>query len=85
MTLGSNIGTTVTGVLTALTQPTLSLKKAMRLAFVYTFFNAIGVLLWLPISFMRYPKRYACKLGEIVLLYKWCLYVYVSKVYSSKS
>jgi sodium-dependent phosphate cotransporter len=77
MTLGSNIGTTVTGLLTAFAQPASSVKKAMQLAFVYTFFNTLGVLFWLPIPFLRYPKRYATKLGNTVFFYRWFLYVYV--------
>ena len=81
MTLGSNIGTTVTGILTALTQPSSSLKKAMQLAFVYTFFNTLGVILWLPISYFRIPKKYARKLGKVVFMYRWFLYLYVSNVY----
>ena len=81
MTLGSNIGTTVTGILTAFTQPPSSLKKAMQLGFVYTFFNTIGVLFWLPIPILRFPKRLARKLGNIVFEYRWFLYLYVLVVY----
>jgi solute carrier family 34 (sodium-dependent phosphate cotransporter) len=81
MTLGSNIGTTVTGILTAFTQPPSSLKKAMQLGFVYTFFNTLGVLFWLPIPILRFPKRLARKLGNIVFEYRWFLYFYVSLVY----
>jgi len=81
MTLGSNIGTTVTGILTAFTQPPSSLKKAMQLGFVYTFFNTLGVLFWLPIPVLRFPKRLARKLGNIVFEYRWFLYLYVSVVY----
>jgi sodium-dependent phosphate cotransporter len=81
MTLGSNIGTTVTGILTAFTQPPSSLKRALQLAFVYTLFNSLGVILWLPIRFLRFPKKYARGLGNIVFEYRWFLYVYVSMVY----
>lgn len=81
MTLGSNIGTTVTGILTAFTQPASSLKKSMQLAFVYTLFNLLGVLFWLPIPFLRFPKRLARALGNIVLKYRWFLYIYVLTVY----
>ena len=81
MTLGSNIGTTVTGILTAFTQPPSSLKKAMQLGFVYTFFNSLGVLFWLPIPVLRFPKRLARILGNIVFQYRWFLYLYVSVVY----
>jgi solute carrier family 34 (sodium-dependent phosphate cotransporter) len=81
MTLGSNIGTTVTGILTAFTQPVSSLKKSMQLAFVYTLFNSLGVLFWLPIPFLRFPKRLAKGLGEIVFKYRWFLYCYVITIY----
>ena len=81
MTLGSNIGTTVTGILTAFTQPPSSLKKAMQLAFVYTMFNSIGVIFWLPLPFLRFPKRIARTLGNLVFEYRWFLYLYVSCVY----
>ena len=81
MTLGSNIGTTVTGILTAFAQPSSAVKKAMQLAFVYTFFNTLGVLFWLPIPFLRFPKLYARKLGNLVFSYRWFLYVYVSFVF----
>ncbi|RMZ93996.1 sodium-dependent phosphate transport 2B, partial [Brachionus plicatilis] len=81
MTLGSNIGTTVTGILSAFTQPASALKKSLQLAFVYTLFNVIGVILWLPIPFMRFPKKFARKFGHIVVKYKWFVYIYVSSAY----
>ena len=81
MTLGSNIGTTVTGILTAFAQPSSAVKKALQLAFVYTFFNTLGVLFWLPMPFLRFPKLYARKLGNLVFSYRWFLYVYVSFVF----
>ena len=81
MTLGSNIGTTVTGILTALAQPPLSLKKALQLGFVYTLFNVLGVILWLPIPQLRIPKMYARRLGETVFKYKSFLYFYIGGLY----
>lgn len=81
MTLGSNIGTTVTGILTAFTGPPASLRKSMQLAFVYTLFNSLGVLFWLPLPFLRFPKILARGLGNIVFKYRWFLFVYVSHVY----
>jgi sodium-dependent phosphate cotransporter len=81
MTLGSNIGTTITGILTAFTQPSSTLIRSLQLAFVYTLFNSFGVLLWLPLPFMRFPKRIARKLGNTVFEYRWFLYVYVGTVY----
>lgn len=81
MTLGSNIGTTVTGILSALTQPTYAIKKSMQLAIVNTLFNLFGVLLWLPLPAMRYPKKLSRKLGEIIFQHKWFLYVYAFSSY----
>jgi sodium-dependent phosphate cotransporter len=74
-------GTTVTGILSAFTSPPSTLKKSMQLALVYTFFNTLGVIFWLPIPPLRFPKRYARKLGGIVFQYRWFLYVYVLSVY----
>lgn len=71
----------MTGILSAFTSPSSTLKKSLQLAFVYTFFNTLGVILWLPIPALRFPKRYAGKLGSIVFEYRWFLYVYVITVY----
>lgn len=81
MTLGSNIGTTLTGILSAFTLPSSCLRKAMQLAFVYSLFNCLGVLLWLPVPYLRFPKFLAKKLGNIALEYKSFIYVYILSVY----
>lgn len=81
MTLGSNIGTTFTGILTAFTLPPSALKPSIQLAFVYTFFNLFGVILWLPIRYLRFPKTYARSLGKLAFKYGWFVYVYVLCVY----
>lgn len=81
LTLGSNIGTTVTGILTAFTVPPSAIKSSMQLAFVFTLFNVLGVLFWLPIPFLRFPKTYARALGKIVLKYRWFVWVYIFGLY----
>jgi sodium-dependent phosphate cotransporter len=81
MTLGSNIGTTVTGILSAFTTPPSTLQKSLQLAFVYTLFNTLGTIMWLPIRILRLPKIYSRVLGEAVFNYRWFLYVYVLGVY----
>jgi sodium-dependent phosphate cotransporter len=81
MTLGSNIGTTVTGILSAFTLAPSAMQKGLQLAFVYTFFNVFGVIFWLPIPFLRFPKAGARALGEMVFKYRWSLYVYMFSVY----
>ncbi len=53
--LGSNIGTTSTGMLSALatngTQQ--NLEDALTIAFVHLFFNVFGILLFYPLPFLR--------------------------------
>ena len=71
----------MTGILTAFTGPPASLRKSMQLAFVYTLFNTLGVVFWLPIPYLRFPKRLARALGNIVFKYRWFLFVYVISVY----
>ena len=53
--LGSNIGTTFTAMLAALTQ----LKKnTIQGALVHLFYNIIGILIFYPIPILRYPIMY---------------------------
>ena len=79
--LGSNIGTTVTGILTAFTQPASAIKNSLQLAFVYTIFNTLGALLWLPIPKLRLPLKFSAILGENVLKYSWFVKFYMTIVY----
>jgi sodium-dependent phosphate cotransporter len=57
------------------------MQKGLQLAFVYTLFNTLGVLFWLPVPFLRFPKSGARALGDIVFNYRWFLYVYMISVY----
>jgi solute carrier family 34 (sodium-dependent phosphate cotransporter) len=82
MTLAANIGTTVTGILVAFTQPPFAIRHAMQLALIYTLYATFGVLLWLPLSFMRMiPLSLAKTLSNIVFNYRWFLYVYIILIY----
>jgi len=49
LTLGANLGTTLTGIMAAL----LSNAHAMEVALAHVFFNVTGVLIWFPLPFMR--------------------------------
>jgi sodium-dependent phosphate cotransporter len=52
--LGSNMGTTCTAFLAALTQSeSENFKNTMQASFVHLLFNIIGILLFYPIPFMR--------------------------------
>ena len=57
--LGSNIGTTTTGMLSALatTGTQQNLEDALTIAFVHLFFNLFGIAMFYPIKFMRFAKK----------------------------
>lgn len=67
ITLGANIGTTITALLAAL----LSDTNAMQVALAHLFFNISGILFWYPIPFMRkIPLNAARSLGKTTRLMK---------------
>jgi sodium-dependent phosphate cotransporter len=81
LTLGSNIGTTVTGMIAAAGQST-NFKISLQLAICHTLFNITGILIWYPIVFMRrVPLRIATYLGERSADYKWFAIVYLIFVF----
>ena len=52
--LGSNIGTTFTAILAALTESGPKLKHTIQGALVHLFFNVIGILIFYPFPPLRY-------------------------------
>jgi len=53
-TLGSNIGTTITGIMAALTATTaLELRNSLQIALCHTFFNIFGMFKMKTISKYR--------------------------------
>merc|ERR550539_1990597 len=50
-TVGANIGTTVTGILSALAGSNIA--TGMTVAMSHLLFNLLGTLIWFPIPFMR--------------------------------
>jgi len=50
LTLGANIGTTVTALIAALTKMT---HDTVHIAICHLFFNIIGILIWFPVPMMR--------------------------------
>ncbi|ESO94277.1 hypothetical protein LOTGIDRAFT_232514 [Lottia gigantea] len=78
LTLGSNIGTTATGVLAALAAPAKRLDVSLQLALCHLFFNILGILLYYPIPFMRkLPLRGARFLGDTTAEYRWFAIFYL--------
>ena len=76
LTLGANIGTTVTAILAALA--TSNVQMAMTVALVHLFFNISGIMIWYPIPFMRHvPIRGATFLGDFTADHRWFPLVYI--------
>lgn len=77
LTLGSNIGTTGTGILAALASSS-NLDKALQIAFCHLFFNISGILLWYPIPYLRkVPISFAKTLGNTTADYRWFAIAYL--------
>lgn len=77
LTLGSNIGTTVTGILAALSQDGEHLKNALQVALCHLFFNISGILLFYPLPFLRFPVDLAKCLGKTTAKYRWFAIMYI--------
>lgn len=74
ITLGANIGTTVTALLAAL----LSTTEAMQVALAHLFFNITGILIFYPIPFMRaIPLHAARQLGKATRVWRGFPIVYI--------
>lgn len=72
LTLGSNLGTTVTGILASLSASSRTLKYSLQIALCHTLFNITGILIWYPIPFMRKcPLAIARFLGRTSAEYRW--------------
>ncbi|XP_064651218.1 sodium-dependent phosphate transport protein 2B-like [Lineus longissimus] len=78
LTLGSNIGTTATGMLASLAASGDTLKDSLQVAFCHLFFNISGIILWYPIPFMRQaPIKLAMLLGNKTAKYRWFAVFYL--------
>lgn len=77
LTLGSNIGTTATGILAALTAPSDKLAAALQIAFAHLFFNICGILLFFPIPAMRLPIKMAKVMGNTTADFRWFAIFYL--------
>lgn len=82
LTLGANIGTTITGILAALTSDPDRFQDSIQLAFCHLFFNVIGIVIFYPIPLLRrFPIFLAKKLGSITERYRWFAVVYLVCVF----
>ena len=79
ITLGANIGTTVTALLAALATGTVS---GMEIALVHLLFNVSAIVLLYPIEKIRYiPVILAEKLANVAMTRKWLAIAYVGTVF----
>jgi sodium-dependent phosphate cotransporter len=79
ITLGANIGTTVTALLAALATGTLN---GMTIALVHLLFNVFAILLIYPIPKIRYiPVTLAEKLANLATNKKWIAIAYVGGMF----
>ena len=75
ITLGANIGTTVTALLAALAAGTVS---GLTIAFIHTLFNIAGILLIYSLPATRYiPVDLAERLSGVATRRRWVAVVYV--------
>jgi sodium-dependent phosphate cotransporter len=80
-TVGANIGTTVTGLLSALASS--NIPVGMTVALGHLFFNLIGTAIWFPIPFMRaVPLSMARGLGSMAADYRWFPLAYIFVVFA---
>ena len=78
LTLGSNIGTTATGLLAALASSSGKFAAALQVALCHLFFNITGILIWFPIPILRrVPIRLAQGLGNTTAKYRWFAIFYL--------
>jgi len=77
LSLGSNVGTTTTGILAALASPTHCFHAAFQIALCHLLFNLTGICLFYPIPAVRLPIRLAKALGDTTARYRWFAVVYL--------
>jgi solute carrier family 34 (sodium-dependent phosphate cotransporter) len=75
--LGSNLGTTTTAIIAALTASPQMLKYTMQISLCHFFFNLTGIALFYPLPFMRWPLPLCKKLGKTTAEYRWFAFVYL--------
>jgi len=75
LTLGANIGTTITGLLAALVSDNIG---SLQVALCHLFFNITGIIIWFPIPFMRkIPLNAATRLGKATRYWRFFPVVYI--------
>lgn len=78
LVLGSNIGTTFSGVLAAFSQEPTRFEKALHMAMCQVVYNVIGTLLFYIVPCTRrLPIFLAQNIGRITERYRWFIVVFI--------
>lgn len=78
ITLGSNVGTTVTAILASMAAPSETAGLAVQVAAVHFLFNVVGILLVYPLKFTRQiPLRAATALANMAVKSRKVAILYV--------
>ena len=79
LTLGANIGTTITSMLAAVVAST---SDSMQVALIHFFFNIFGIIIWYPVPIMRrVPIRMAKALGKATRWWRGFPILYIGVVF----
>ncbi|XP_041484652.1 sodium-dependent phosphate transport protein 2B-like [Lytechinus variegatus] len=82
LTLGSNIGTTITGIISALASNGGELEDTLHIALCHFFFNVTGILIWYPLPLLRrVPVTLANSLGNKTSKHRWFAVLYVAVMF----
>jgi len=81
LTLGANMGTTVTGLLAALASPADRLPLALQVALSHLLFNVSGIALFYPLPRARLPVALAHLLGRTTARYRWFAGLYAAMMF----
>jgi len=81
LTLGANIGTTMTGILAALASPADRLPLALQISLCHMLFNISGIILFYPVPRLRLPIRLAYLMGDTTSRYRWFAVLYAVAVF----
>lgn len=82
LTVGANIGTTLTTILASLSLPADQISHSLQVGLCHLFFNVSGALLFYPIPFMRKaPIGLAKILGKVSSRYRWFSALYIVVIF----
>ncbi|XP_033754279.1 sodium-dependent phosphate transport protein 2B-like isoform X2 [Pecten maximus] len=78
LTVGANIGTTITTIMASLSLPAEQIPHSLQVGLCHLFFNVSGAVLFYPVPLMRkIPIGLAKILGNVTSRYRWFSFFYI--------